>query len=240
MIKNPSQYQINLAIESDDYVVARELTGFIKLFDKFMKKLLNITPNMVTYKNKKYDSRLVVIYSKEEMYSFIHREIDGTLHNKKNPNIKISRMFDVDANINFVVFELGEQVFKIDFFDLYNLLDGVKIKYNSMIENPESTKYQEVIKSSVSKYKDDEYEYEFLNGFHLDLVTVQNMKSQNIKIHERTFGVETDEFKTEDEAYQQLSDILKARIEVAISNPILDDKKLLRRKRIGENHSIEV
>ena len=37
MIKNPSQYQINLAIESDDYVVARELTGFTKLFDKFMK-----------------------------------------------------------------------------------------------------------------------------------------------------------------------------------------------------------
>lgn len=240
MIKTPTQYQINLAVENGDYVVARELKGLSKLFDKFMKRLLNITPDIVTYNEKQYDSRLVVIYSKAEMYSFVHREIKGVLYNKKNPNIRTDKNFNIDANINFINLEIGEEILKLDFFDLYNMLDNIKTKYDDMIENPKSTNYQEVSRSLINTYKDDEFQYEFLNGFQLDLVIVQNIKNKNFKVHERLFGLETEEFKTEDEAYQEMADILKIRIEVAINNPILDNNKILKRIRIGENHSIEV
>lgn len=240
MIKNPSQYQINLAEQAGDFIVARQLPFTMKLFDKFMQLLTGIEPNMVTYKDEQYDSRTVVIYSKAEMYSFMQRGIDGTLHNIKNPNIKIDRKFDINANINFVIIELGKETFKVDFFDLYNLLTDVKNKYDNLIENPKASDYKEISKTQITIYKDDEYIYEFVNGFALNLVTVQNIKSNKIKVYENTFGLESEEFNTEKEAHDNISDLLKIRIDIALNNPLINSRKLVKRERIGENNSIEI
>lgn len=240
MIKNPSQYQINLAIEAGDHIVARKPSFFMKVFDKFMQTITGLQPNMVTYNNEIYDSRLVVIYSKAEMYSFMSRGIDATLYNTKNPNNLLNRKFDVDANINYVIMDLGRDTIKIDFYELYNLLEDVKNKYNNLIENPKSMEYKQLNRTQVESYKDDEYIYNFKNGFRLDLTTVQNMKTKKIKICEQFFGLETKDFNTEQEAFEEMSDILKERINICISNPLVDDKKMLDRERIGENSSIEI
>ena len=240
MINNPSQYQLDRAVENDDLIIVNKPKLLVRINDYIIRKLTNQEIFKIKYKNEMIDHRLITIYSKEEAYSNIEKNLMLTVYQRKDPRIHSKKPVRIMGSVNYFMIENGKEGIKVDFDIIKSLVNEIERKYKSLIENTSLIGYLEVKHSIVKEYRDKNYKYEFLNGFHLDIATCRSTKNSKFKVIESSFGIESDEFDTEKEAFDNLSELLETRIALALDNKLLHFSDLCKRERIGEDTSLEI
>lgn len=240
MIKNPSQYQLDRAVENEDLIIIGQPSLWNKIQDYFIRKLTNQDIFKIKYKGKLIDNRLINIYSKEESHSNVEKNLIAMVYQRKDARIHVNKPVRLMGNINYIMVENGKEGVQFEFNTVKTLIDEIERKYKDLIENTSLIDYMEVKHSIVKEYKYNNYKYEFLNGFHLDIAICKNVKNSKYRVIESSFGLQTDEFNTDNEAFEQLSDLLETRIDLALNNKLIHFKDVCRRERIGEDSSLEI
>lgn len=239
MISNPTQRQIDMAIKNEDTVriVKPSLIGI--LINNIIRLIMGIPKDYVIYKDKKFDSSFVYIYTKEEIASFVQREMPVSTCSSRNPLIRISKNVKVAGGIEKIIFDFGDTTAIFDYEEMESLMENIKTRYDAAVKNPQITNHSQIRRTEVKEYVHNGYKYSFLSGFSLDIIVTKNRLNDKIKIFELSLGVESDEYDNETLAFNDLSDKLEARIEILLNNKLCEADKLIKRERVGTTTDVK-
>lgn len=240
MIVNPSQYQLDRAIENEDLIIVAKPNLSAKLIDFLIRKLTNQDIFEIKYKDKMIDNRLITIYSKEETHSSVEKNLLLKVYQRKDPRIHSEKPVKLMGNINYIMIENGKEGVQVSYEVIKNMIDEIDRSYKDLVRNSDMINYIETKHSIIKEYTHNHYTYEFLNGFQLDIATCKNTKNNKYVIMESTFGIQTDESDSEEKAFNQLGDLLEIRIDLALNNKLLHFKDICKREKIGEDTSLEI
>lgn len=243
MIRNPSQFQLDKAVRNGDNIKVTKLPFYYQIALKLIDRISGNSPVYVKYKEKEYDQRCITINTKEELESYCERNCQGEIYNLISTNVSLQTI-PLFGNIDYIMMKYKNETIKFKYSDIKTLIDIISTRYNRALDGKEIS-YKEISRIQLTEFIIDSNKYIFKNGSGLDITYLSNIKNNKMKICESFLGIETEEYpvsteREKEEAVKNFENILVARIDLLLKNPLIESDLIVEKINLGEDTSIEI
>ena len=109
----------------------------------------------------------------------------------------------------------------------------VNNRYKQALDNNEQFDNVLVNKYNTTLFEYGTKQYEFINGFELNIVLTRNINTNKIKANETFLGIQKDGFDTLEEATDELNELIALRLNILLENNKDQAKKIFKVKQLS-------